>query len=150
MRPAQLRFDNVSFKKISGLLDEIPQVKFAYIFGSRARGDAGCSSDVDVAVFLDHRVSSFEWRLRLMERLAKVLGSEHFDLVILNEASPVLKYEVIREGCVIKESKNRRVEFETRTLGEYLDTAFLRRVQRDYLKEQLTRGDPQQHLRHGK
>jgi len=136
-----LRFDNASFKKISGLLDEIPQVEFAYIFGSRARGDAGSLSDVDVAVFLDYRVSFFEWRLRLMEDLAKVLGSEHFDLVILNDASPVLKYEVIRERCVIKESKNRRVEFEARVLGEYLDTAYLRSVQRDYLKKQLTGRD---------
>jgi predicted nucleotidyltransferase len=126
---------------MSALLSRIPQVKFAYVFGSLARGDTGPLSDIDVAVFLDYRVSFFVWRLRLIEELARVLKTERFDLVTLNDASPLLKYEVIREGRVIKENKKRRVEFETRTLGEYLDTAFLRQVQRAYLKEQLTRGD---------
>lgn len=126
---------------ITALLARIPQVKFAYLFGSQARGNAGPLSDVDVAVFLDRRLSCFEWRLRLMEQLAQVLETERLDLVVLNDASPVLRYEVIREGQVIKEDKKKRVEFETRALAEYLDTAFLRKEQRAYLKQQLTRSD---------
>lgn len=126
---------------ITDLLARIPQVKFAYLFGSRARGGAGPLSDVDLAVFLDRRLSCFEWRLRLMEQLAQALETERFDLVVLNDASPLLRYEVIRGGDVIKEDKEKRVEFETRTLAEYLDTAFLRKEQRAYLKRQLTRSD---------
>lgn len=33
-------------------LIRIPQVKFAYVFGSHARGDVGPLSDIDIAVFL--------------------------------------------------------------------------------------------------
>ena len=122
---------------ITGVLARSAEVKFAYVFGSCARGDTGPLSDVDMAVFLDSRVESFDFRLRLMEALSRALGTERFDLVILNDASPVLRYEVIREGRVIKEIKSSRVEFETRTLAEYLDTAHMRKVQREYLKEQL-------------
>jgi hypothetical protein len=68
------------------------------------------------------------------------LGTERFDLIILNDASPVLKYEVVRQGRVIKEDKKRRVEFEAKALGEYLDTAYLRKTQQTYLKEQLRQG----------
>lgn len=124
---------------IAGLLAGIPQVTFAYVFGSQARGTAGPLSDVDIAVFLDRGLCCFDWRLRLMERLAMAMGTERFDLVILNDASPVLRYEVVRDGLVIKEDKKRRVDFETRALAEYLDTAYLRARQRTYLKEQLTR-----------
>lgn len=126
---------------VTALLARVPQVQFAYLFGSRARGAAGPLSDVDVAVYLDRRLCCFDWRLRIMEQLAHVLQTEHFDLVTLNDASPVLRYEVIRNGEVIKEDKKRRVDFETRALAEYLDTAFLRKEQREYLKRQLTGND---------
>jgi predicted nucleotidyltransferase len=122
---------------IKSVLDRSIEVRFAYVFGSCSRGDAGPLSDIDVAVFLDSRIEPFEFRLQLMETLARALGTEHLDLVTLNDAPPVLRYEVIREGLVVKENKAARVEFETRTLAEYLDTAHMRDVQRKYLKEQL-------------
>jgi len=125
---------------VKSLLAQNPHVKFAYLFGSCARGDSGPLSDIDIAVLLDGRVSPFEFRLRLSASLAEALGSECFDLVTLNDAPLLLKYEVVRGGQVIKEDKKQRVTFETRVLSEYLDTACLRRTQRAYLKEQLAQG----------
>jgi predicted nucleotidyltransferase len=126
--------------RIGTLFARIPQIKFAYIFGSCGRGDYGPASDIDVAVFLDRRLSLFAFRLRLIETMMRELGTERFDLIILNNAPPVLKYEVVRQGLVIKEDKKRRVDFEAKALGEYLDTAHLRATQQAYLKEQLRRG----------
>lgn len=125
---------------LGSLLARIPQVKFAYIFGSHARGEPGPLSDLDIAVFLDRRLSVFNFRLHLMETVARALGADRFDLITLNDASVVLKYEVIRAGWVIKEDKRRRVAFEVGVLREYLDTAHLRRTQEAYLKEQLMGG----------
>jgi predicted nucleotidyltransferase len=129
-----------AFATINSLLAQNSQVKFAYLFGSSVRGETGPLSDIDIAVFLDGRVSPFDFRLRLSASLAQALGSEHFDLVTLNDAPLLLKYEVVRGGRVIKEEKNKRVAFETKVLSEYLDTACLRRTQRTYLKEQLAQG----------
>ncbi len=126
--------------KIRDLLARTPEVEFAYLFGSHARGDVGALSDIDIAVHVRADVSPFGFRLRLMESFARDLGAERFDLVTLNDASIVLKYEVIRVGKVIKEEKEARVAFEAKVLGEYLDTAYMRRVQEFYLKEQLSRG----------
>jgi hypothetical protein len=88
-------------------------------------------------VYLDGRVDLFATRLRLMASLAKRIRTEKFDLVVLNEASPVLRYEVVKGGLVLKESKARRVLFETEAMRSYLDTAPLRAVQRQYLKASL-------------
>jgi predicted nucleotidyltransferase len=129
-----------AFSTINSLLAQNSHVKFAYLFGSSVRGETGPLSDIDIAVFLDGRVSPFDFRLRLSASLAQALGSEHFDLVTLNDAPLLLKYEVVRGGRVIKEEKNKRVAFETKVLSEYLDTACLRRTQRTYLKEQLAQG----------
>lgn len=125
---------------IKSLLAQNPHVKVAYLFGSCARGDVGPLSDVDIAVLLDGRVSPFDFRLRMSASLAQELGTEHFDLVTLNDSPLLLKYEVVRGGRVIKEDKKRRVTFETGVLSEYLDTACLRRTQQAYLKEQLAQG----------
>ena len=122
-------------------LNRIAQVKFAYVFGSGVRGDMGPLSDIDIAVFLDRRISFLNYRLRLMESLARELGTECFDLVTLNDAPVVLRYEVVRGGRVLKEDKKRRIAFEARTLSEYLDTEHLRSTQREYLKRQLRQGD---------
>lgn len=129
-----------AFVTINSLLAQNSQVKFAYLFGSSIQGETGPLSDIDIAVFLDGRVSPFDFRLRLSALLAQALGSERFDLVTLNDAPLLLKYEVVRGGRVIKEQKSKRVAFETKVLSEYLDTACLRRTQRTYLKEQLAQG----------
>ena len=127
--------------RVRKFLASIPQVKFAYVFGSRARGDAGPLSDIDIAVFLDDSISIFHDRLCLMESLARELGAECFDLVTLNDAPVVLRFEVVRSGQVVKEDRKRRILFESRTLSEYLDTEHLRRTQREYLKKQLRQGE---------
>lgn len=117
-----------------------PVVKYAYLFGSLAAGTTGPLSDVDLAVSLDGRVDAFTTRLKLSEALAKELKSEGFDLVVLNDAPLVLKYEVIKNGIVLKEDRPRRVMFETAVLQEYLDTAYLRRVHYQTMQEQIREG----------
>jgi len=114
-----------------------PKIKFAYLFGSMARQMCGSLSDLDIAVYLDQKLDLFSWRLHLMTALAKALGTEKFDLVVLNRAPVVLRYEVVRSGVVLKEDRARRVMFETSVLQEYLDSAHLRSVQASYLKESL-------------
>lgn len=130
-----------SIARLAVLLSAIPQVKFAYLFGSHARGDLGLLSDLDVGVYIDARLCAFRYRLRLMEILCRELGTDRVDLVILNDSSPVLQYEVIRHGWVLKEDRKRRIPFEARTLGQYLDTEHLRRTQQAYLKEQFRQGE---------
>jgi uncharacterized protein len=110
-------------------------IRFAYLFGSCATGKQGPLSDLDIAVFLDDKMDFFSCRLILMEELSCELhGERSIDLVVLNEASTVLRYEIIRDGIVLKEGKERRVEFETHVLREYLDTEPLRAVHRAALK----------------
>ena len=117
------------------------RVKFGYLFGSLAHGNAGPLSDIDLAVFLDGRLDFFTFRLKLMEAMTRVLKTENFDLVVLNKAPVVLAHEVISGGIILKDDRPRRVMFESRVLREYLDTAYLRDVQRSYLREQMRRGE---------
>jgi uncharacterized protein len=123
----------------SGLATE-REVRFAYLFGSQARGDGGPLSDIDVAVYLDESVDAFNCRLRLIERIVRIIGEEDIEIVVLNTATPLLKHEVVKAGVVLKEDKARRVSFEVATSREYLDTAYLRNTQLADARNKLKAG----------
>lgn len=74
----------------------------AYLFGSVARGEAHRESDVDVGVLFDRgrhpaKRDRFEAGLLLAGRLEGALG-RRVDLVVLNDAPPLLAREVVTRG----------------------------------------------------
>lgn len=63
-------------------------VKFAYLFGSQARENAGKLSDIDIAVFYHGQKDPFQCRLRLIESISRSIGAPKVDLIVLNSATP--------------------------------------------------------------
>lgn len=136
----QLAVQHQIMAAVTSFFSRQPVVKFAYLFGSLAVDATGPLSDVDLAIRLDGRVDPFTTRLILSEALAKELKSECFDLVVLNNAPLVLKYEIVKNGVVLKEDRPRRIMFETAVLQEYLDTGYLRSVHYQSMREQIREG----------
>src|SRR6266496_3187001 len=119
-------------------------VLVAYLFGSHAIGRAGPESDYDIAVLCAPELSSAErgrWRLELIGRLIDAYHSDAIDLVILNDAPPLLCFEVIRVRHVLyNRDDEARVAVEVRTIQEWFDWApRYRRMQQARLA-QLARG----------
>ncbi len=113
-----------SYKKI---FTKHPQVKLAYLFGSRANGTAGPMSDYDFAVYLDEKDSAkrFDIRLNLMSQLSLLLKINDVDVVIINDTeSPDLKYDIIKEGKLILEKAPYKLLVEPKILNEYFDFNF--------------------------
>ena len=112
----------------------------AYLFGSRAKDDAVSGSDFDIALLLSKvPEDQLDYILHLIDKLSQVIGGDRIDLVVLNKAPPLLKYQVIKHGRVIYSRDNKlRVLFEARAIDEYLD--FSRVIERYYecLKRRFT------------
>ena len=125
---------------VKEFLAKASEVQFSYLFGSVARGDAGPLSDLDIAVYVGEGVDNFTCRTKTMESLACILKTERFDLAVLNDAPITLKFSVVKDGKLLKDDSFVRIEFETKTVREYLDAAYLRSVQRRVIREQATRG----------
>lgn len=75
----------------------------AYLFGSHAEKRAHRESDVDVAVLLDWATfpgdeDRFRVRVRLGSELIRVLHRNEVDVVILNDAPPLLGRRIVNEG----------------------------------------------------
>lgn len=104
-----------------------------YLFGSQAQGCSGPMSDYDFAVLFEKGPSMGE-RAALIHELARLLGTNSVDLVVLNRATIELKYSVIATGSLLYEvSRAERVEFEAQTLSRYFDYLPILRRQRDEL-----------------
>lgn len=122
-------------------LKDNQDIIFALLFGSYAKGKANDMSDVDVAVYLSHDIrksSYFGLRLGLIAD-CPVKGDK--DVVILNESSPLLAYEVVSH-CVPLFVRDKKIfiDFKAKTFGRYFDTNSLRRVQYAAMSKRIKEG----------
>lgn len=95
----------------------------AYLFGSAARGTARATSDVDLAVLLEHDppATLAGSGLRLGGELEQHLGRP-VDLVLLNRAPVDLVHRVLRDGIIVFDPRPReRIRFEVRARNAYFD-----------------------------
>lgn len=112
------------------------QVILAYLFGSCARGEAGPGADVDIAVLLAGGEGElYEPYRELLLRIRDALGRELFDLLLLNDASPTMRFIVVTSGRLLyARSEEELNAFEGEVIRRYQDTAHLRAVQNEYLR----------------
>jgi predicted nucleotidyltransferase len=87
--------------RVAAVLATRPEILEAYLFGSHARGEGQAHSDIDVAVFIDEEAvepGPFGYRSELTSALMSHLGTNGVDVVILNDAPPLLYHRVLRDG----------------------------------------------------
>lgn len=123
----------IPLKEVENQLPELFRrrgVVLAYLFGSHAEGHVHGESDIDFAVLLPGEpefTQRYRTQMDLMGDLMDLLRFEDVDVVILNEAPPLLRMEVLRRGHVLMcDDDNVRIAFEARTLREYWDTRSIR------------------------
>jgi len=121
--------DDAARERLAAALDR-EEVAAASLIGSQATGTAGPLSDIDVAVWLRPELSADE-RATVANELAVsamgALGTSEVDLVVLNDAPPLVCHRAMRDGRrILDRIRRARVRLETRALLDYLDTAALR------------------------
>ena len=98
------RLDEFGLNSIPSLHETCMEhgVRFAYLFGSRAEGEARATSDADIACYFGRgdATDRFYRAARLQREIQKTQSVE-IEVVALNEAGPVLRFEAMRPGVVI-------------------------------------------------
>ena len=101
-----------------------PRIAAAWLFGSVAREEEREDSDLDVAVLLrPGAASDAEPGLReLATQLEPYSPSGRVDILVLGEQGAVLRHRILVEGRLVHEAdRDLRVDFEGRTISQYLD-----------------------------
>lgn len=123
-------------RTLAETLGRHPAVVAGYVFGSQATGTAGVLSDVDVGVWLDARLEPLarhELGVRLAWEAARALHGAEVQVVVLNDAPPLLIHRVLGNRiALIEGDPQARANLESDALIRYLDTIPLR--------EELSRG----------
>ena len=117
-------------------------VNAAYLAGSLStRTSFGHLSDVDIAILLMEQIKSdqfLDYQLYFFSELAKRLESDSIDVVILNQASLLLKLQVIKYGQILySRDEKLRVSFETKAIMDYLDFKKFDEIQNQALSRRL-------------
>ena len=110
--------------RLTAVLERRAEVLDAYLFGSLARGDGHAGSDVDVAVYIDEaRAEGGAWGYRadLTTDLMGALNTNDVDVVVLNQAPPLLYHRVLRDGMRLL---SRDLEATTERAGMALSRYF--------------------------
>ena len=128
-------------KSIEKILNKF-DIKFAFLYGSRAKGTSIKTSDYDIAVFIDPKNSYDERlkkRLKLISLLAPILENKAQVIVLNDTKSVLLKFVVVKEGiCFYETDHAARVYFELRAMQDYYDfKPFIEKYNQAYLERNL-------------
>ncbi|MGI6587236.1 MAG: type VII toxin-antitoxin system MntA family adenylyltransferase antitoxin [Peptococcia bacterium] len=130
-----IKFQQVDFsnfeeklKKLGQTLEKYaPDLVSAYLFGSSHEGKITPLSDIDLALLLEDDLQEAQIETKILLDAIKILGTEEIDLLNLNQAPLRFQYSVIKSKRVIFcSNQERRINFETRVIMNYLDFAHVR------------------------
>ena len=98
-------------------------------YGSQVSGKTRSGSDFDFAVFFDKPVSLSD-RTNISQFLSEKLNinEDKIDLVDLYSSSPLLKFEIAKNGRLVDGESFDFIRFKVRAFKEYVDTAKFRRI----------------------
>ncbi len=127
--------------RLNQLFTQSP-VNAAYLAGSLStRTSFGHLSDVDIAILLTDAIKAdqfLDYQLYFFSELAKRLESDTIDVVILNQASLLLKLQVIKYGQILfSRNERQRVSFESKAVMDYLDFKKFDEIQNQALSRRL-------------
>lgn len=117
---------------IEKLIEEF-NISLIYVFGSYAKGTNTENSDLDIGILINGDTSLMT-RLSVLNEMVGILDREDIDLIILNEADEVLKFQVIKYGKLIYvRDLTEKVLFEARAMSEYMDMEHFRNTRNKYM-----------------
>ncbi len=113
-----------SLQDLTFALSADPDVQLAVVFGAAAKGALHRRSDLDIAVM---GLQSTSRLAALAVTLARIAGRE-VDLIPLETAPPLLRFEIARDGAVLLErTPHLWPDFQARAMVDWWEWAPLAR-----------------------
>ncbi|MFO7537776.1 MAG: nucleotidyltransferase domain-containing protein [Chloroflexota bacterium] len=112
---------------VATLLANSANVLAAWLFGSAQTGTVRSGGDIDIAVWFAHFPDLAELT-ELRAGLQDALQFDEIDLVVLNNASPITRFEAVSGQLLYGRDRSQIAGFVSLTAREYEDAiAFARR-----------------------
>ncbi len=110
----------IDWEKTVPIWEANPKIIAAWAFGSAQDGVVREGGDVDTAV-LTTTPLTFDEQLTLLGRLQDALQMDEIDLVVLNNANPILRFEAVSGKRLFCRDLSAMAGFVSLTAREYED-----------------------------
>ena len=108
-----------------------------FLFGSVLTENFCSDSDIDVGVYFENR--NYD-KSSICDAVMDFFRTEQVDVAFLNEAAPLLLYQVIKKGKpTAYKNYKALVEFRLRCLKQYWETKKFRKLKEQVLKKAIER-----------
>lgn len=111
-------------------------IQLIVLHGSYARGNARGKSDIDIGI-LSREKFDLNKQLNILNDFGEVFGDK-FDPVLLNDAEPLISYQVALHGKPLFEEKEGIFQrFRIQAIARYMDLKKFRIMEKSYLKRSI-------------
>ncbi len=117
-------------------------IRFILLVGSQTTTMTGPMSDVDIAIYVNpDRYSNDNPNLQI--KLGALLGDglkrDDIDIIILNDAPPAMRFNVVKNGLILYvKDEGEYEDYVVRTLSDYYDYSYFLNRQFEYAKASLS------------
>lgn len=123
------KFDDQRLKQLC----QKHNILLVILHGSYSKGNARRHSDIDIGL-LSRKKFDTEVKLNILNDLGEVFG-DRFDPVFLNDAEPLISYQVAIHGKPLYEDKKGIFEsFRIQAIAKFMDSKKFRILEKSYLK----------------
>ncbi len=112
--------NRIDIHKTEPIFQADSNVDSAYLFGSYSKGNETLASDLDIGVFFNTKPNIVQLGA-LRADLQTELHFENIDLVVLNNASPILRFEAVTGQKIFSRDKSKEAELLSLAAREYED-----------------------------
>ena len=109
---------NINKKKLIDLASSY-KIELILVFGSYAKRNVHKRSDLDIGIYSQEKITPHDlWELQT--KLMELFGRDDIDVVILNDTSPVLLFNILKHHTLLYISNNNLLnQFKTMALKRY-------------------------------
>jgi len=113
-------FNQIDWQDTVTLWEDVSKITAVWVFGSAQAGQVPEGSDLDIALLVEQQLTFAEW-LEILGHLQARLQFDDIDLVVLNEANPILRFEAVSGKLLFCRDWQQMAAFVSLTAREYED-----------------------------
>jgi len=139
-----MKTKNKVLNTVKNILKKEPNIEFAFLFGSYAKGEETEFSDIDIAIYTKEQKDKYDnikFEFEIETKLSEKIPLQKFDVRTLNYAPIVIVGKIINEGKLLfAQNETFLTDYIVRNRIKYMDYMIVYKPLLEQRYEELLNG----------